>query len=100
MIVDQKLNKGFAGVYLIDRDLDGTQLATTVKPNWFRRVMTRLFVGWIWISVKKLKELQKKAAEAEAERKEAEAELKREQEAMRLEEEEEVIRLGEEVEVE
>ena len=90
MIVDQKLNKGFAGVYLIDGDLDGTQLATTVKPNWFRRVMTRLFVGWKWISVKKLKELQRKEAEKEAQRKEAEAELKK------AKEEQDVIRLGQE----
>lgn len=80
MIVDQKLNKGFAGVYLIDGDLDGTQLATTVKPNWFRRVMTRLFVGWKWISVKKLKEMQKEAAELAKELKKA----KEEQETIRL----------------
>lgn len=58
MIVDQKLNKQFVGVYLIDGIVDGTQLATTAKPNWFRRTMTRLFVGWKWISVKKLKELK------------------------------------------
>ena len=55
MIVDQKLNKQFVGVYLIDGDKDGTQLATTSKPNWFRRVFTRLFIGWKWISVKDLK---------------------------------------------
>jgi len=55
MIVDQKLNRQFVGVYLIDGDKDGTQLATTVKPNWFRRVCTRLFLGWKWISIKKLK---------------------------------------------
>lgn len=56
MIVDQKLNKQFVGVYLIDGDKEGTQLATTSKPNWFRRVFTRLFVGWKWISIKELKE--------------------------------------------
>ena len=55
MIVDQKLNKGFKGVYLIDGCIDGTQLATTIKPNWFRRVATRLFLGWKWISVQQLK---------------------------------------------
>lgn len=93
MIVDQKLNKGFAGVYLIDGQVDGTQLATTVKPNWFRRVMTRLFVGWKWISVFKLKELQKKAAEKERLEKEAAAELKKaKEEANQVTE-----RLGEEV---
>jgi len=58
MIVDQKLNKKFAGVYLIDGDVTGTQLATTHKPNGFRRAMTRLFVGWKWISIQRLKELK------------------------------------------
>jgi hypothetical protein len=90
MIVDQKLNKGFAGVYLIDGEYDGTQLATTVKPNWFRRVMTRLFIGWKWISVLKLKELQKAAAEKARLEKEAAEELKRAKE-----EEQEAVRLGE-----
>lgn len=56
MIVDQKLNKQFVGVYLIDGCIDGTQLGTTSKPNGFRRVATRLFLGWKWISIKKLKE--------------------------------------------
>ncbi len=60
MIVDQKLNKQFVGVYLIDGSIDGTQLATTHKPNWFRRVMTRCFVGWKWISISQLKVSQEK----------------------------------------
>jgi hypothetical protein len=55
MIVDQKINKQFVGVYLIDNKIDGTQLATTIKPNWFRRLMTNWFLGWKWIDVKKLK---------------------------------------------
>lgn len=56
MIVDQKLNKQFVGVYLIDSgDIDGIQLATCTKPNWFRRIMTHWLIGWKWISVKKLK---------------------------------------------
>jgi len=56
MIVDQKLNKQFVGVYLIDNgDVTGTQLATTVKPNWFRILMTNWFLGWKWISIKELK---------------------------------------------
>lgn len=55
MIVDQKLNKPFVGVYLIDGNKDGTQLATTSKPNWFRRTCTKLFLGWKWIDIKKLK---------------------------------------------
>ena len=56
MIVDQKVNKQFIGIYLIDGDKEGTQLATTLKPNWFRKACTRLFLGWKWISIKKLKE--------------------------------------------
>ena len=56
MIVDQKVNKQFIGIYLIDGDKEGTQLATTLKPNWFRKVCTRLFLGWKWINIKKLKE--------------------------------------------
>ncbi len=55
MIVDQKLNRQFVGVYLIDGSIEGTQLATTIKPNWFRRVTTRLFMGWKWVSIKQLK---------------------------------------------
>ena len=58
MIVDQKLNKQFVGVYLIDGTCDGTQLATTTKPNWFKKMMTKLFVGWKWISIKQLKALK------------------------------------------
>jgi hypothetical protein len=58
MIVDQKLNKQFAGVYLIDGTIDGTQLATTVKPNWFRILTTGWFLGWKWISITELKTQQ------------------------------------------
>ena len=58
MLVDQKLNKQIVGVYLIDGDKTGTQLGTTSKPNWFRRTCTRLFIGWKWISIKKLKQLK------------------------------------------
>jgi hypothetical protein len=58
MIVDQKLNKRFVGVYLIDGCLDGTQMAVTTKPSWFKRIMTRWLIGWKWISVEKLKEKQ------------------------------------------
>jgi hypothetical protein len=54
MIVDQKLNRQFVGVYLVE----GTQLATTIKPNWFRRIATRLFIGWKWVSIKQLKTKQ------------------------------------------
>lgn len=58
MIVDQKLNKQFVGVYLIDGVVDGTQLATTVKPSGFKRLMTSWLLGWKWISIKELKEKQ------------------------------------------
>jgi hypothetical protein len=59
MIVDQKLNKQFLGVYLIDNgDLNGTQLATTVKPNWFRILMTKWLLGWKWINIRELKTTQ------------------------------------------
>ena len=56
MIVDQKLNKQFVGVYLIDGDKEGTQLATTSKPNLLRRIFLWAFIGWKWISIKELKE--------------------------------------------
>lgn len=55
MIVDQKLNRKFVGVYLVDGDKDGTKLATAAKPNLFRRICTRLFLGWKWINIKELK---------------------------------------------
>ncbi len=58
MIVDQKLNKQFVGVYLIDGSIDGTQLATTVRPNWFRRFATKMFLGWKWVSIPQLKLMQ------------------------------------------
>lgn len=55
MIVDQKVNKQFVGIYLIDNgDITGTQFATTVQPNWFRRLMAHWLLGWKWISIKKL----------------------------------------------
>jgi len=60
MIVDQKLNKQFVGIYLIDGCVDGTQLATTARPSWFKKTMTRWFMGWKWITITELKELQDK----------------------------------------
>ena len=56
MIVDQKVNKQYRGVYLIDGCIDGPQFATTSIPNGFRRFFTRVFLGWKWISIKKMKE--------------------------------------------
>lgn len=58
MIVDQKVNKQYAGVYLLDGTIDGVQLGTIKKKNAFRRITTRLFLGWRWISIKELKELK------------------------------------------
>ena len=68
MIVDQKLNKQFVGVYLIDNDIEGTQLATTIKPSGFRILMTKWLLGWKWISIKRLKIEQEliKVAKAKA----------------------------------
>jgi hypothetical protein len=54
MIVDQKINKQFVGVYLIDGSVNGTQLATTIKPTWFKRTMTNFFMGWKWIDINSL----------------------------------------------
>jgi len=58
MIVDQKNNKQFVGVYLIDGELNGTQLAMSTRPNLFRRIMTRLVLGWKWVSIKDLKSVK------------------------------------------
>lgn len=58
MIVDQKLNKKIEGVYLIDNDINGVQIATSSKPNALRKFFMWLFLGWKWISVKQLKELK------------------------------------------
>lgn len=55
MIVDQKINKNFVGVYLIDNDMEGTKLATTRKPTWLQRLLTKWVMGWTWISVQDLK---------------------------------------------
>jgi len=55
MIVDLKINKQIIGVYLIDGNLDGTQLATSTKPNWLRKLIIKWFLGWKWISIEKLK---------------------------------------------
>lgn len=55
MIVDQKINKPFVGVYLIDNNIKGTQLAISSKPNLFRRICIRMFLGWKWVSIDKIK---------------------------------------------
>ena len=58
MIVDQKINKSFVGVYLIDGTTNGVQLVTTRKPNFFNRMFTMLFLGWKWISIIELKKIK------------------------------------------
>lgn len=58
MIVDQKINKQFVGVYLIDGNIDGIQLATTTEPSWLKKKLTNLILGWKWISIKDLKSIK------------------------------------------
>lgn len=56
MIVDQKLNTGIVGAYLIDGTLDrGTKLAVSRKPTRFQRFCMRVLLGWKWASLKQLK---------------------------------------------
>lgn len=57
MIVDQKVKKNIAGMYLVDGNVDGVIIATSEKPIWFRRTMTKLIMGWKWVSVQKYKTL-------------------------------------------
>ena len=57
MIVDPKINKQIVGVFLIDGEKDGTKLATTTKPNWFRRIFIYYFLGWKWINIEKFKNM-------------------------------------------
>ncbi|MFW6242695.1 MAG: hypothetical protein ACOC2W_00890 [bacterium] len=58
MIVDQKLKKSFVGVYLIDNDINGVQLATTKKPSKLNRFFAKLLLGWKWVSVSELKKIK------------------------------------------
>ncbi|MFW5847636.1 MAG: hypothetical protein ACOCVF_01775 [bacterium] len=51
MIVDNKIKGKIHGYYLIDSDEQGVKIATTSKPNWFRRICTWLFLGWTWIEI-------------------------------------------------
>ena len=60
MIVDQKLNKGFKGAFLVDGTKDGVKLGTSEEPNWFRKLMFRLLLGWKWIGIKELSAKSKK----------------------------------------
>lgn len=59
MIVDQKQKGKIVGVYVIGsvKNLDAiTTIATVIKPNWFRRACTWMFMGWTWIDVNKAKD--------------------------------------------
>ncbi len=61
MIVDQKINKQFVGVYLIDNgDINGTQLATTIKPSFIRIFITKWLIGWTWMSIQDLRITQER----------------------------------------
>jgi hypothetical protein len=59
MIKDGKVTKKFAGAYLIDGTLDGTQLVVTKAPNKLRRFFFRLLLGWKWASVADMKRTNK-----------------------------------------
>lgn len=57
MITDQKVNNKIVGVYVIGNDVEtSVKIATTVKPNLFRRLFTWVFLGWKWITIEKMKE--------------------------------------------
>lgn len=57
MITDQKVNNKIVGVYVIGNDVETcVKIATTVKPNFFRRLFTWVFLGWKWITIEKMKE--------------------------------------------
>jgi hypothetical protein len=60
MIIDKKISKRIKGVYLVDGKFDGARIATGTKPTLFRRFLTRLFIGWKWVSIEKLIELENK----------------------------------------
>lgn len=59
MITDQKVNKTYIGVYVLDSDKNNSvKIAVTHKPNLFRRFFTWMFLGWKWISIEELKNLK------------------------------------------
>jgi hypothetical protein len=61
MITDQKVNSKFVGIYVIGESLaTSVQIATTHKPNWFRRFSMWAFLGWKWMSIADLKKTQVK----------------------------------------
>lgn len=60
MLIDQKIKKSFIGVYLIDNSPTGVALATTKKPNWFRKIFIKIFLGWEYLSISEYKKITKK----------------------------------------
>jgi len=53
MLTDNKVNKPFIGIYLLDGTDDGVKLAVTKKPNFFRKILLKILFGWVWSDVKK-----------------------------------------------
>lgn len=49
MIVDNKANGSFVGYFLID---NAQKFGFMKKPNGFRRLMYKLFLGWKWVDKK------------------------------------------------
>lgn len=63
MIVDQKVNKPFVGAYLLDGNVEGTQLTVTRTPSKMQRFFFRVLLGWKWASLKELKKKDGKKKE-------------------------------------
>lgn len=55
MIVDQKISKKIVGVFLLDKEIDGSKLALTKEPSKLNKFFIRLFFGWKWIPIKNIK---------------------------------------------
>ena len=59
MITDQRVNAKYVGAYIIgDSIATSVQIATTHKPSWFHRLMTKWFIGWKWMSIEELKKVK------------------------------------------
>lgn len=54
MIKDQKATGGIKGVYLLDGEINGTQIAVSKSPNKFRRFLIKLFFGWGFATIDEL----------------------------------------------
>lgn len=60
MIVDQKSSKNIVGVYLLEGTVEGSKLGLSSVPSKARRLFAKLNLGWIWMSIKELKEAESK----------------------------------------